>query len=144
MSKSLIAMLGVALLLGACSSEQNSAGSASDSSTPSRPSIRPGIQSPNWGMGIGDRVFFEFDKTELRAESRKAIEGWAAWLKRNPQVTMTIEGHADELGTREYNIALGERRAVAARNYLLAQGIDASRVTFISYGKERPAVLGSA
>jgi peptidoglycan-associated lipoprotein len=92
---------------------------------------------------VGDRVFFDFDKSNLKPEARKTIESWAAYLKKYPNISATVEGHCDERGTREYNIALGERRATAAKNALVAQGIDAKRVSTISYGKERPAVVGS-
>jgi peptidoglycan-associated lipoprotein len=92
---------------------------------------------------VGDRVFFDYDKSELKPEARRQIEKWAAFLKQYPNATTTVEGHADERGTREYNLGLGERRAAAAKNFLVSLGIDARRVATISYGKERPAVLGS-
>jgi peptidoglycan-associated lipoprotein len=93
--------------------------------------------------GVSDRVFFPTYSSTLTAEGRNIVEGWARLLRQNPQITAAIEGHADERGTREYNLALGERRAVAARSYLLSQGIQPQRVTVVSYGKERPAVVGS-
>ena len=94
-------------------------------------------------VNVGDRVFYDFDKSNLKPEARTTIERWAAWLKTYPQNRVTIEGHADERGTREYNLALGERRANAAMEYLVSLGINANRVSKVSYGKERPAVLGS-
>lgn len=94
-------------------------------------------------VNVGDRVFYEFDKSNLKPEARTTIERWAAWLKTYPQNRVIIEGHADERGTREYNLALGERRANAAMQYLVSLGIDANRLRTVSYGKERPAVLGS-
>ncbi|EKE67508.1 peptidoglycan-associated lipoprotein Pal [Oceanibaculum indicum] len=94
-------------------------------------------------MNVGDRIFFDFDKYNVRADQRGQVEKWAAWLKRNPSVRVTIEGHADERGTREYNLGLGERRANSVKDALVASGIDAGRLTTVSYGKERPAVLGS-
>lgn len=94
-------------------------------------------------VNIGDRVFFGYDQHDLSGEARTTIEKQAQWLKTYPQVHLMIEGHADERGTREYNLALGEQRAMAIRNYLIALGIEASRVQTISYGKERPAVTGS-
>jgi peptidoglycan-associated lipoprotein len=94
-------------------------------------------------VNVGDRVFFALDKSELNAESRATVEKQAQWLKTYANVNVMVEGHADERGTREYNLALGERRATAVRSYLVALGIDAKRVQTISYGKERPAVLGS-
>ncbi len=92
---------------------------------------------------VGDRVFFDFDKYNLKPAAQATLERQAAWLKTYPAVTITIEGHCDERGTREYNLALGARRANAAKDYLVSLGIDPSRITTISYGKERPAVLGS-
>ena len=91
----------------------------------------------------GDRVFFDFDKYSLKPPARETIMGWAAWLNEFPAVTATIQGHADERGTREYNLALGERRSTSTKNYLVALGIDPNRIGTISYGKERPAVEGS-
>jgi len=89
-------------------------------------------------------VFFAFDRADISPEARQILARQADWLRRYPNVTVTIEGHCDERGTREYNLALGERRAQAAKNVLVASGISASRISTISYGKERPAVVGSA
>lgn len=91
----------------------------------------------------GDRVFFGYDSSELSAEGRATLEKQAQWLRTYANTTVTIEGHCDERGTREYNLALGERRANAVRNYLISLGVDANRINTISYGKERPAVMGS-
>jgi peptidoglycan-associated lipoprotein len=88
----------------------------------------------------GDRVFFEYDKTDISSEGRQILERQAQWLRRYPNVTVTIEGHTDERGTREYNLALGERRAQAVKNVLSVLGVPAGRMQTISYGKERPAV----
>jgi peptidoglycan-associated lipoprotein len=90
-----------------------------------------------------DRQFRHFDMSDLKPEGRDTVEKVAAWLLTYPDVTLSLEGHADERGTREYNLALGERRANSVRSYLVALGIDDSRLATISYGKERPAVLGS-
>jgi peptidoglycan-associated lipoprotein len=94
-------------------------------------------------INVGDRVFFDFDKSDLRPDAIEQLNRQAEWLKANPSITVVIEGHCDERGTREYNLALGERRASAAKQYLESVGIDAGRMETISYGKERPAVLGS-
>jgi peptidoglycan-associated lipoprotein len=91
----------------------------------------------------GDRVFFDTDQYDLDDRDRSTLDAQAAWLARYPAVQVTIEGHADERGTREYNLALGDRRANAAKNYLAARGVSSSRMTVISYGKERPDALGS-
>ena len=91
----------------------------------------------------GDRVFFDTDMYDLDAQDRATLDTQAAWLQRYPQVRVTIEGHADERGTRDYNLALGDRRANSAKNYLAARGVSPSRMSVISYGKERPEALGS-
>jgi peptidoglycan-associated lipoprotein len=91
----------------------------------------------------GDRIFFDTDQYNVDDQDRATLDAQAAWLQRYGNVRVTIEGHADERGTREYNLALGDRRANAAKNYLAAKGIDASRMTTISWGKERPEALGS-
>lgn len=89
-------------------------------------------------LNVGDRVFFDFDKFDLKPEARETIERWADWLNKYPQVTLSVEGHCDERGTREYNLGLGERRATSTRNYLIALGVNPDRIGTISYGKERP------
>jgi peptidoglycan-associated lipoprotein len=88
-------------------------------------------------------VFYDFDKSDLRPDARGTVEALAVWLNNYPAATLTIEGHADERGTREYNLALGDRRANSVRDYLAALGVSANRLSTISYGKEKPAVLGS-
>ena len=93
-------------------------------------------------VNVGDRVFFDLDKAVIKAPAQKTLKRQAEWLGRYPSVTLTVEGHCDERGTREYNLALGERRATAVKDFLVALGIDASRVGTISYGKERPDALG--
>jgi peptidoglycan-associated lipoprotein len=100
----------------------------------------PGSQQ-DFVVNVGDRVFFETDSTELTPQSRATLEKQAQWLQTYGQYTFTIEGHADERGTREYNIALGARRAQAVRDYLSARGIQAARMRTISYGKERPVAV---
>jgi len=93
---------------------------------------------------VGDRVFFGFDRYDLTPEAQALLQAQVAWLQTYPQYQVVIEGHTDERGTREYNLALGERRANAAANYMVALGLDPNRIVqVISYGKERPAVLGS-
>ncbi len=102
----------------------------------------PGTQQ-DLVVNVGDRVFFGYDRYDVSAEAQEILKRQADWLRQYPNVSVTIEGHCDERGTREYNLALGERRATAVKNYLVALGIEASRVNTISYGKEQPAVLGS-
>ena len=94
-------------------------------------------------VNVGDRVFFEFDQSNLTKEAEKTVERLAAWLKEYPEATVTVEGHADERGTREYNLALGARRANSVKDYLIVLGVDPNRIETVSYGEERPAVLGS-
>jgi peptidoglycan-associated lipoprotein len=92
-------------------------------------------------VNVGDRVFFETDSTELTSTAQATLDKQAEWLNRYPRYSFQIEGHADERGTREYNFALGARRAEAAKNYLVARGVAASRIKTISYGKERPVAV---
>ena len=92
---------------------------------------------------VGDRVLFAVDQSTLDTQSRLVLDGQANWLAANPDYTAVIEGHADEQGTREYNLALGARRANAVQEYLVARGIDANRLRVVSYGKERPLELCS-
>ena len=94
-------------------------------------------------INVGDRVYFDFDRYEVRSDATGLLDAQAAWLKRYPAVQIRIEGNCDERGTREYNLALGARRANAVREYLASQGVDSSRITTVSYGKERPIDLGA-
>jgi len=146
-----LSMFAALLLLAACETptEETTASTSTATGTPSTPSapvdqagIQPGSQEDLIDK-VGDRVFFDFDKYDLKPEGRSSVEALAAWLNSFPAVTLTLEGHADERGTREYNLALGERRANAVKDYLIALGINAGRLTTISYGEERPAVPGS-
>ncbi len=102
----------------------------------------PGSQA-DLVVNVGDRVFFDTDSSQLTMAARTTLENQAAWLSQYTNLGVVIEGHCDERGTREYNLALGERRANAAKNYLVALGISPSRITTVSYGKERPAVPGA-
>ena len=105
-------------------------------------SIVPG--SPDdFIINVGDRIFFSYESFDLDADAQETLQLQAAWLKQHQEVTVTIEGHCDERGTREFNLALGEKRAQAVKNYLTALGVDVSRVSTISYGKEMPALVGS-
>ena len=93
--------------------------------------------------GVPDRVFFATNESILTTASRETLRAQAAWLRKNPSINVVLEGHADERGTREYNLALGERRANAAKDYLMTYGISSDRITVLSYGKERPVDSGS-
>jgi peptidoglycan-associated lipoprotein len=133
-------LLAAVSILAACSSTSDTTGGTNSAVADS--GIRAGSQQ-DLNAQAGDRVFFAYDRSDITPEGRATLEKQAAWMKKNASVTVTIEGHADERGTREYNLALGERRANAVKNVLIALGIPAQRVSTISYGKERPAVVGS-
>ena len=94
-------------------------------------------------VAVGDRVLFDYDSSELSNDAKLTLDKQSRFLRANSELTFTIEGHCDERGTREYNLALGEQRATAVRDYLVIEGIDADRLRVISYGKEKPAVIGS-
>lgn len=136
-----IASLVAALfVVAACSSTPETASTGGSTSTGA--SYAPGSQE-DLAANAGDSVFFDFDQYNLKPEGQATLQAQAAWLAKYPAVTLTIEGHADERGTREYNLALGERRANSARAYLISLGVDANRLQVISYGKDRPFAVGS-
>jgi peptidoglycan-associated lipoprotein len=144
----LVPLFAAALLLAACESTPETGGAGTGSGTASTTATQPSRgpvpgSKEDFVANVGDRVFFAFDKSDLSADARRTLERQAAWLRQWSNQRLTVEGHCDERGTREYNLALGERRANAAKDYLIAQGIAASRLSTISYGKERPVVLGS-
>ena len=130
------------------SSSTNTATTASSSSSSSSAS-----SSSSWESGsanvksefakVGTTVLFDFDSAQLTDYAQRVLDRQAAFMKARPETRVTIGGHADERGTREYNLALGERRASSARDYLVAKGVNAARIRIISYGKERPASVGS-
>ena len=137
----LMSILAALVLVAACETAPGSDASAAGSGSSSS-SLQPGSQE-DLVVNVGDRVFFGFDRFDLDQKSRAVLEKQAAWMKTYQAATVTIEGHADERGTREYNIGLGERRANSAKDYLIALGINPNRVRTISYGEERPVALGS-
>ena len=126
------ALIAAGLILAACSSTQNSLDGAT-ATVPGTPQ--------DFIVNAGDRVFFQVDSAALTPEARATLDKQAVWLQKYSSYPILIEGHADERGTREYNIALGARRATATRNYLIGKGVDASRLRTISYGKERPVAV---
>lgn len=146
----LIAAIG---LLAACETAPKDAGDAAGSSASSASSSSSSASSDSSSSGsmtpaeeltsIGDTVFFDYDSSALSDDAKATLAAQAAFLAANPSITIVIEGHCDERGTREYNLALGERRASASRDYLVAQGVNAARIKTISYGKERPSFIGS-
>lgn len=138
MTTRLLGAVAALALLAACSNtDQNANAGGQGSST-----IRPGSQE-DLVANVGDRVFFDFDSSQVRADQRPVLQRQAEWMGRYPDVRVQVEGHTDERGTREYNLALGQRRANSARDVLVASGVNGARVTTISYGKDRPAALGS-
>ena len=130
------AVLAIALALGACAKHQQpreyGVGSV-DSTAPGTPQ--------DFAVNVGDVVHFEVDSSALTGEGQGILRRQAVWLNQYPQYTITVEGHADERGTREYNIALGARRAQAVRDYLASRGIQTGRMRTVSYGKERPVAV---
>jgi peptidoglycan-associated lipoprotein len=138
MNIKLLGALAGLVLLGACSSGAEDGAATGAAGTGPRPGSQEDLVA-----NVGDRIFFDTDRSTVRADQRATLDRQAAWLGRYPQVQVTIEGHADERGTREYNLALGQRRANAARDTLVAGGVAAARISTISYGKDRPASLGS-
>jgi peptidoglycan-associated lipoprotein len=126
------AVLAAGLALAACARQAEQVDAAN--------SAAPGSQQ-DFVVNVGDRVFFESDQTDLTAQARTTLDKQAQWLAHYNRYSFTIEGHADERGTREYNIALGARRAQAVRQYLAARGIEPNRMRTISYGKERPVAV---
>jgi peptidoglycan-associated lipoprotein len=131
----IVAALCATLIIAACANkslDQNQALAGS--------AATPGSQQ-DFVVNVGDRVFFDSDSTELTPQSRATLDKQAQWLQTYSRYNFTIEGHADERGTREYNIALGARRAQNVRDYLISRGIDGSRMHTISYGKERPVAV---
>lgn len=135
-------VLAGTLMLSACAStsDKGTSGTGADVSQPAGPT--PGTQE-DLVVNVGDRVFFGYDRYDLTGESRETLQRQAAWLKQHGEVTVTVEGHCDERGTREYNLALGARRANAVRDYLVSLGVDSTRLSTISYGKERPTCVES-
>jgi peptidoglycan-associated lipoprotein len=133
------AILATTLSLAACASQQDNAGDGAGGMGGAG-AATPGSQQ-DFVVNVGDRVFFTVDSSDLTTEARSTLDRQATWLARYPRYSVTVEGHADERGTREYNIALGARRASAARDYLMARGVASTRLKTISYGKERPVAV---
>jgi peptidoglycan-associated lipoprotein len=124
------------------SSSSSDVASNEEATTVDSGSINPGSQE-DLIVNVGDRVFFNYDSSELDSDAQELLQDQVAWLKQYSDVSVIIEGHCDERGTREYNLALGEKRAQSVKNYIISLGISSDRVSTISYGKERPAVVGS-
>ena len=135
--KRILVVLFAGLFLTACATQKKSTGMMSGD-------VYTGSDTVEYlATGVKDRVFFATNKSTLTTASRDTLRKQAAWMRKQKKVSVTIEGHADERGTREYNLALGERRANAVKDYLMTYGISGSRISVISYGKERPVNSGS-
>lgn len=139
------ACLSAALILGACTHKQEAVNTApppapppaAAAPAPVTSSIIPG-SAEDFRVNVGDTVHFEFDQYNIQEADKAILNRQAAWLTKYPSVRVTLEGHADERGTREYNLALGARRANAVKEYLVSQGVSTARLETVSYGKERP------
>ena len=135
--KNTFLVLMASLVLTACATQKKSTGQLQSD-------VYTGKDTVEYlASGVPDRVFFATNNTVLTTASRETLRKQAAWLRKNSDVTVVLEGHADERGTREYNLALGERRANSAKDYLMTYGISSDRVSVLSYGKERPVDSGS-
>jgi len=134
MFKKLLLLVATGLFLASCAATNTNQGGDA--------SINSGTQE-DLIVNVGDRVFFEFDSSELTVDAQSTLDAQVAWLMQYSDTNITIEGHADERGTREYNLALGDKRAFAVYSYLAQAGIDTNRMEYISWGKERPEVIGS-
>ena len=135
--KNIILAFAVSFLLSACATQKKM-----DSQM--QGDVYTGTDTVEYlASGVPDRVFFATNESVLTTASRDTLRKQAAWLRKNPDINVVLEGHADERGTREYNLALGERRANAAKDYLMTYGISSNRISVLSYGKERPVDSGS-
>ncbi|SON57141.1 Minor outer membrane protein Omp16 [Hartmannibacter diazotrophicus] len=134
-----IAVCGLVVLVAACAKSPSELDGQLAGGTGAGTAV-PG-SAQDFVVNVGDRVFFDTDSSEVNTEGRGVLDRQAQWLGRYPQYTVTLEGHADERGTREYNLALGARRAKAANDYLVSRGVNPSRLRTVSYGKERPVAL---
>ena len=138
----LLSALAAVALLSACASEPETAAATGAGGAGASSGIRPGSQE-DLRANVGDRIFFATDRSTVAPDQRSVLTRQATWMGTNASVQVTLEGHADERGTREYNLALGQRRANAARDVLVASGVAGSRIQTVSYGKDRPEALGS-
>ena len=134
------AIVAGSLLLTACSSTKEEAQAPVTTTNPS--SIKPG-SAEDFRVNVGDTVLFDLDQHSIRSDAQGILQKQAAWLKQYPSVRLMVEGHCDERGTREYNLALGDRRAYAVKEFLVSLGVDAARLQTKSYGKERPVCAES-
>ena len=134
------ALLAAAFLGAGCANQQKGLDGAGLGAGGAGGVATPG-SAQDFQVNVGDRVFFETDQTTLTQQAMATLDRQAQWLNQYPRYTFTVEGHADERGTREYNLALGARRAASTRDYLIARGVNAQRMRTVSYGKERPVAV---
>jgi peptidoglycan-associated lipoprotein len=139
MNSKLLGALAAVALLAACADKNEAASTGGGAAATSGPV--PGSQE-DLVANVGDRVFFDFDRSTLKDDARATLDRQAGWLGKYPQVNVQVAGNTDDRGTEEYNLALGQRRANSSRDYLVARGVDGSRISTISYGKDRPTALG--
>ncbi len=140
--KNTLLILAACLVLTACATKKEVATDVIEGQMQS--DVYTGTDSVEYlADGVPDRVFFATNETVLTTASRETLRAQAAWLRKNASINVVLEGHADERGTREYNLALGERRANSAKDYLMTYGISSDRISVLSYGKERPVDAGS-
>ena len=146
MLKKLFMLIVAGFFLASCATTTEQGGevdsTSASASSSSGGEITAGTQE-DLIVNVGDRVFFEFDSSELTVDAQATLDAQAAWLMQYPDTNITVEGHADERGTREYNLALGDKRAFSVYSYLAQAGIDTNRMEYVSWGKERPEVIGS-
>jgi peptidoglycan-associated lipoprotein len=128
------------LALAGCASKKNLPNDANGLGLNGAGAATPG-SAQDFTVNVGDRIFFDTDSTSIRADAAQTLSRQAQWLARYPKYAITVEGHADERGTREYNLALGARRAAATKDFLVSKGVPANRMKTISYGKERPVAV---
>ncbi len=141
MNTNVAAALAAVAVLAACSNNPATNTGAATGAGATTAGPPPGSEE-DLVQNVGDRVFFAFDKSSLTPEDQATLDRQSSWLARYPQVQVQVAGNCDDRGTEEYNLALGQRRANAARDYLTAKGVNAARMTTISYGKDRPVALG--
>lgn len=139
----ILALVSAVALLAACETKPGANGANAGNGSNLDGTGQTGFLDRSGGKSVSDRVFFGFDSSVIDADGEATLQKQAEYLKKNSGLNVVIEGHCDERGTREYNLALGERRATAAKNYLTNLGVESRRIQTISYGKERPAVVGS-
>ncbi|WP_457581264.1 peptidoglycan-associated lipoprotein Pal [Ensifer canadensis] len=132
--------LVMTLAIAGCASKKNMPNNANELGLGGAGAATPGSQQ-DFTVNVGDRIFFDTDSTSVRADAQQTLDRQAQWLAKYPNYAVTVEGHADERGTREYNLALGARRAASTKDYLISRGVPANRLKTISYGKEKPVAV---